>query len=109
MRPRPTVLLLILVLLATACGGLTFGREFPSPTAQMIRAGQTTKADLLRMFGEPNQVGLDTGDQTWAWTHASISEGKELTKQLTVRFDDRGLVRSYTFTSSFPEDMKRLK
>jgi len=100
--------LLIAALLA-GCGGLTFGREFPSPTKEMLVTGKTGKSELLRFFGEPHQVGLDTGDPTWAWTYASVASGHELTKQLTVRFDERGLVKSYSFTSNFPEDMRRLK
>ena len=99
---------LIAALLA-GCGGLKFGNDFPSPTKDMLAIGKIGKSDLLRFFGEPHQVGLDTGDPTWAWTYARISAGQELTKQLTVRFDERGLVKSYSFTSNFPEDMKRLK
>lgn len=99
--------LLIAVLLA-GCG-LTLGSEFPSPTKEMLVVGKTGKSDLLRFFGEPHQVGLDTGDPTWAWTYARISSGQELTKQLTIRFDEKGVLKSYSFTSNFPEDMKRLK
>ena len=101
-------MLLIAALLA-GCGGLRFGSDFPSPTKDMLVTGKTGKSDLLRFFGEPHQVGLDTGDPTWAWTYASVSAGRELTKQLTVRFGDKGLVKSYSFTSNFPEDMKRFK
>ena len=101
------ILLLALSLLIVACAGLTIGREFLSPSADMIRAGQTTKADLLRIFGEPTEVGLDTGDQTWTWLYGRLNQ--QLRKQLTVRFDDRGVVKSYSFNSSFPDDMRRLK
>jgi hypothetical protein len=34
---------------------------------------------------------------------------KEFSKQLTVRFDEKGTVKSSSFTSGFPEDMARLK
>ncbi len=100
---------LLIAGLVAGCGGLKFGSDFPSPAKEMLVTGKTTKADLLRFFGEPHQVGLDTGDPTWAWTYARISAGQELTKQLTVRFDEKGLVKSYSFTSNFPEDMRRLK
>ena len=99
--------LVTLILLIAACAGLTVGREFPSPSADMIRIGQTSKADLLKMFGEPTEVGLDNGDQAWTWLNAQFNP--ERRKQLTVRFNDRGAVKSYTFNSSFPDDMKRLK
>ena len=100
--------LLIAALLA-GCGGLKFGSDFPSPTKDMLVVGKTSKPDLLRFFGEPHQVGLDTGDPTWAWTYAQVFANQELSKQLTVRFDEKGAVKSYSFTSSFPEDMARLK
>jgi hypothetical protein len=73
----------------------------------MVRIGQTSKADLLKVFGEPTEVGLDDGDQAWTWLHGQFSP--ERRKQLTIRFNDRGIVKSYTFNSNFPEDMKRLK
>lgn len=99
----------VVALLLAGCGGLKFGSDFPSPAKEMLVTGKTTKADLLRFFGEPHQVGLDTGDPTWAWTYARVSANLELTKQLTVRFDEKGLLKSYSFTSNFPEDMRRLK
>ena len=109
MKQALRILLVSLALLTAACAGLaSIGREFPSPSAEMIRAGQTSKPDLLRMFGEPTEVGLDTGDQTWSWLYAQFT-GEQRRKQLTVRFDDRGIVKSYSFNSSFSEDMKRLK
>jgi len=107
MRRVLRISLPILFLLAAACAALTVGREFPSPSADMIRIGQTSKADLLRVFGEPTEVGLDDGDQAWTWLHGQFSP--ERRKQLTVRFNDRGAVKSYTFNSNFPDDMKRLK
>ena len=109
MRPARLVGTLVVAGLLAGCGGLKFGSNFPSPTRDMLVVGKTTRADLLRFFGEPHQVGLDTGDPTWAWTYARVLGSQELSKQLTVRFDERGTVKSYSFVSSFPEDMARLK
>lgn len=100
---------LLIVAFLAGCSGLKFGSDFPSPTKDMLVVGKTTKADLLRFFGGPHQVGLDTGDPTWAWTYAQVFSNQELSKHLTVRFDEKGAVKSYSFTSSFPEDMARLK
>ena len=105
---RLTFLLLCLVTLA-ACGGLTIGREFPSPTRETIRGGITAKADLVRLFGEPTQVGIDDGDTTWTWIYVRRTTDQELTKQLTVRFRNGGVVKAYSYTSNFPEDMRTLK
>ena len=35
--------------------------------------------------------------------------GAEQTKDLSVRFNGDGTVKSYAFTSNFPDDMIRLK
>ena len=100
--------LLALTMLA-GCVSLKFGREFPSPEARMIVVGQTDKASLERMFGAPYAAGLDSGDQTWHWYYGQRDSSAELLKDLTVRFNPDGTVKSYAFSSNFPEDMKRLK
>lgn len=97
-----------LALVLDGCA-LSFGRNFPSPAPDTIRVGVTTKEDLRRVFGEPYRVGLDSGDPTWSWFYAEQSAGGEATKDFTVRFNRDGTVKSYAFTSNFPEDMQRLR
>jgi hypothetical protein len=110
MTPRPLVAFtLALALAAAACASvLTSGRDFPSPTPGAIQNGTTAKADLVRLFGEPTQVGIDDGDQTWTWLYFKKGD-PDLTKQLTVRFRPDGIVKAYSFSSSFPEDRKALR
>jgi hypothetical protein len=100
---------LVALTLLGGCLSIRFGREFPSPDPAAIVAGQTDKAALRRMFGEPYQVGLDAGDSTWRWFQGRREGGIEITKDLTVRFNADGTVKTYSFTSNFPEDMTRLK
>jgi outer membrane protein assembly factor BamE (lipoprotein component of BamABCDE complex) len=103
----PTVLALVVAL--AACSALSTGRDFPSVKPGMeIKNGATSKADLLKMFGEPTQVGLKDGDQTWTWYYFQKGTGKEgdLSKQLEVTFNAQSMVKSYSFSSNFPEDMK---
>jgi hypothetical protein len=106
---RPAVLLALTVLAAAAGCALHAGRAFPSPDPAQISVGATDKAALARMFGEPYQVGLDSGDQTWRWFYAEHGVGSEASKDFTVRFNPNGTVKSYSFTSNFPDDMKRLR
>jgi len=54
-------------------------------------------------------VKLTSGDPTWRWFFGQRGWGAEETKDLSVRFDADGTVKSYAFTSNFPNDMKRLK
>jgi len=96
----------LLSLLVASCAGLKFGKDFPSPKGDSIKNGTTTKADLERMFGTPNQVGIKDGDQTWTWIYAQQGGKEDMAKQLDVTFGPQGVVKSYSFSSSFPEDMK---
>jgi len=103
------VLCLLALTMVTGCISLKFGREFPSPEAKTIVAGKTDKASLERLFGAPYQIGLDSGDQMWRWFYGQRESGAELSKDLSVRFNADGTVKSYAFSSNFPNDMKRLK
>jgi len=109
MRWPAAVPLLVALALATACISLKFGREFHSPDAKSIVIGKTDKTSLQRMFGEPYQVGLDSGDQTWRWFYGQREGETEISKDLTVRFNADGTVKTYAFTSNFPDDMQRLR
>ena len=109
MTGRRLVGAMLLAVLLGGCGLLVVGWEFPSPTSDMIQIGKTVKAELTRFFGEPYQVGIDSGDLTWSWFYGKKQSQGELTKELTVRFDAQGLVKSYSFRSNLPEDMARLK
>jgi hypothetical protein len=108
MRHGWTRLLLAVSLVLAACAGLTVGRDFPSPRLGTVRTGATTKADLARLFGEPTQVGIRDGDPTWTWYY--FRKGTpDLSKQLEVSFTPDGVVKSYSFSSNFPDDMKTLR
>lgn len=102
------VLTFALAVLAWGCA-LQVGRAFPSPAAAQIKVNVTDKAALERWFGNPYQVGLDNGDQTWRWFHAERGASRETSKDFTVRFNANGTVKSYSFTSNFPDDMLKLR
>jgi hypothetical protein len=106
---RVCSLLLALGFAVTGCASVfSMGREFPSPARDAIRNGTTTKADLVKLFGEPTQVGIDDGDPSWTWLYFRKGD-PDLTKQLTVRFGPNDVVKSFSFSSNFPEDMKTLR
>lgn len=108
-RFRLVALACLLALGLVSCASvLTTGREFPSPARDAIRDGTTTKADLVRLFGEPTQVGVKDGDSTWTWYYFKKGD-PDLAKQLEVTFTPAGVVKSYSFSSNFPADMKALR
>lgn len=109
--PRRRLIALLLAVgcsLAACASVFSTGREFPSPSRESIRNGATAKADLVRLFGEPTQVGIKDGDQTWTWYYFKKGDS-DLTKQLEVTFTPAGVVKSHSFSSNFPEDMKTLR
>jgi outer membrane protein assembly factor BamE (lipoprotein component of BamABCDE complex) len=110
MRQRRLAALLTLAGFLVSCASaFQSGRDFPSPKpGAEIKNGATAKADLLKMFGEPTQVGTKDGDQTWTWYFfkKGTGSGPDLTKQLEVTFNAQNVVKSYSFSSNFPDDMK---
>ena len=95
------------LLLATAfcllalSGCATVGHDFPSSFVTQIDIGKTTQTDIRTMFGPPWRVGLDNGRKTWTYGlyHYSLF-GKDSTKDLVVRFDDKGVVTSFTYNTT---------
>ena len=56
-----------------------------APDAAQIKVDVTDKAGLLSVFGEPYQVGLDSGDQTWRWLYARTSTSGTMTNRTRSR------------------------
>jgi len=109
MRPARWILSILALLLLAGCVSVKFGRDFPSPDAKWIVIGKTDRYGLVRMFGEPFQIGLENGDTTWRWFYGQRDAGTEVSKDLTVRFNSDWMVKSYSFTSNFPDDLQRLR
>ena len=108
--PAPGWLVCLLALgLFTGCATMKIGRDFPSPDAHWIVAGKSDRWGLQRMLGEPYQVGFENGDPTWRWLYVQCEPAGASSKDLIVRFNSDGVVKSYSFTSNFPDDLRRLK
>lgn len=94
------------ILLLAGC--VSMGADFPTPTTAMIKNGVTTRAELLQLFGPPTQVGIEDRDQTWTWVYVKTGGlSRNLSKELHVKFTERGVVKSYSYTSSLPEEVQR--
>jgi hypothetical protein len=86
-------------LLFAAC--VTIGREFPVSRVQEIRIGETTRAQVGDMFGEPWRVGIEDGHSTWTYGKYRYKLfGEASTQDLVVRFDENDVVASYSFNTT---------
>lgn len=82
-------------------GCFTVGQEFAGSRVPEIKIGQTTKQNVTDIFGRPWRTGLEDGKTTWTYgiyKYSLFGEGD--TQDLLIRFDNNGVVRSYTFSST---------
>ena len=85
--------------LLTGCA--TIGQEFSASHVPEIKIGQTRKQDIKEMFGSPWRTGMEDGHPTWTYgIYKYELFGGSDTQDLLIRFDNQGLVRSYTFSST---------
>lgn len=91
-----------LSLMACATRGQNFSSDY-----SWIKEGQTTKADLIRVLGEPYHVGYSGGKPTWTYGFYKFSAfGASTTKELKIYWNNTK-VDSFSFNSSFPEDKRK--
>ncbi len=77
------------------------GNDFNASHVYQIKIGQTTKNDILGMFGSPWRVGLENGVTMWTYgkyTYRAIGETD--TKDLVIKFTNDDRVKSYTFNQT---------
>ncbi|MBU2590685.1 MAG: outer membrane protein assembly factor BamE [Nitrospinota bacterium] len=97
------LLLLIAPLFISSCASV--GRDFPEARVSRIQIGKTTKKEIQRMFGPPWRVGIEDGSPTWTYGKYNYRIlGDSSTKDLVIRFDDNGVVTSYVFNTTEPQE-----
>lgn len=95
----------LIAALSLAC--MTVGEDFAVGKVSHIQIGKTSQSDLRKTFGEPWSVGLEDGQRSWTYGYYKYNLlGASQRRDLVVRFDDQGIVRSYTFNSTWPEDVR---
>lgn len=101
MKNLKFLLLLAMLLGLGACA--TVGNEFPSDFTSKLVIGKTTRADVEKQLGQPYRTGLDSGDPTATYMYYHLGLFVDtVTKDLTIRFDAHGVVKSYTYNSNTP-------
>ena len=59
---------LCVALVMTAMEGCaTVGKDFATHNVDQIQIGETTRADIQEMFGEPWRTGIEDGKRTWTY------------------------------------------
>ena len=89
----------IAVMFLSACA--TIGKDFPVTEVNNIHVGKTTQKDLREMFGSPWRTGVEDAQQTW--TYGNYNYGlfsEEKAKDLVIKFDNKKVVVSYTFSTT---------
>ena len=84
---------------------MSVGRPFPGDRAGELKVGGTTKAEVMRRFGEPWRYGIEDGDTTWTYAKYRYSVfSPAQTEDLVVRFDAGGVVSSFSYSTTKPRE-----
>lgn len=82
-------------------GCMTVGKDFAASRVIDLKIGETTQQQVREMFGQPWRMGREDGRHTWTYgiyKYSLFSPAE--TEDLVIRFDNNGIVRSYTFNTS---------
>lgn len=94
---------MLLFLGLTGC--VTSGKYFASDTA-WIKNNQTRQEDVKSLLGQPFMVGNSGGSPTWTYGYYRYKlVGESFTKELKFYWNPDRTVQSFSFNSSFPEDI----
>lgn len=87
--------------LAAIVGCATVGKDFATHNVDQIRIGETTRAEIQELFGEPWRTGIEDGKRTWTYGKYKWSAfGDAETTDLVVRFNPDGTVSSYVYNTT---------
>ena len=91
----------VAIIVASVASCATIGRDFSESEVSEIRIGETTQTQIRDMFGTPWRVGIEDGQPTWTYGKYKYKLfGQANTKDLVIRFDEKGVVVSYSFNTT---------
>ena len=82
-------------------GCVTLGKDFPEEKVSVIKIGQTTKNEIRNLFGSPWLSGINDGELACTYGNYDYSLfGKREARDLVIQFDEKGVVTTYTFSTT---------
>ena len=99
-----------ILLLSLAISSVVFtgcarvGVDFDAQKVREIKLNETTKNDILSMFGKPWREGIQNGVEMWTYgryTYRVVGDAD--TKDLVVKFTKEGKVFSYTYNKTMQQ------
>tara|TARA_B100000579_G_C22108211_1_gene521884 strand:- start:25 stop:366 length:342 start_codon:yes stop_codon:yes gene_type:complete len=95
------IIILTFLFLSFLSSCITLGKDFPHSNVKSIKAGKTNKDDIRKLFGSPWLSGINDGELAWTYGNYDYSLfGKKKAKDLVVQFDGKGIVSSFTFSTT---------
>ena len=87
------------LLISSGCARV--GQDFNAHKVNLIKIGETTQNDILKMFGEPWRKGIENGVTMWTYGRYTYRVvGETDTKDLVIKFGKDKKVSSYTFNTT---------
>ena len=100
-RNFATILILFTGISSFTSGCVTLGKDFPEANVSVIKISQTTKNEIRKLFGSPWLSGIQDGKLAWTYGNYDYSLfGKREAKDLVIQFDEKGVVTTYTFSTT---------
>ena len=99
------IIFIYLMISLNGCSSMTLGNDFPVDQVSSIEIGVTTRAEIQERFGAPWRTGIEDGMSTWTFRYYSYDfSGKGLGRDLKIKFNQAGIVRSYSFNTTETEE-----
>ena len=93
------IFLTIFTFFISSC--ITLGQNFSDSNVKAIRIGKTTKKDIRKLFGSPWLSGINDGELAWTYGNYDYALfGERKAKDLVIQFDDKGVVTTFTFSTT---------
>lgn len=100
MKKSLTVLLAIFI-----AGCISFGRPIDQADLDQVESGVTTKAQVIKLMGDPDKISRNNDIITFIYTHTTSQPGmgtsasgsiNYITQKVTISFDKNDIVTGIT-------------